>query len=882
MASTIVPFLNAQGKPYQYVSIRFDQTEARQAKQELVARNAQINNLLESINDGFIALDHDLCYTYVNPRVCQMVGLTADAMLGRNVWELFPDAVGSATWQAFEQARKTRLPVTSEDYYPPLDLWQENRVYPNEQGLSIFISDITWRKREEEQKVLLADISHIFNQAASLSELMQQVMQRLLDLNKSCCLAETWLLGRDGKELVLSAQIATSEAMYRFFEEYPDLRQLETGQGLPGQVWESGSVIFWADLQQHPGFLRQEAAKKCGLQSAFGVPLRDNGLLIGVLLLGQTRLEQPVHPDHKLLTRLGDHLGNAISRRQLESDLQNIFEAAPDVICILGTDRFFKKINPAMCALLGYTEEELLRMPIDALVHPEDLAESQARMRRFISGELNLLYFENRYLTRSGRIVHLAWTAVKAKEEGILFCIAKNISDQKELERLLHKASELARIGTWEIDFSKNEVFWSDITTNIMEVSPDFRPVRGNAALFYGPADLEKLNIALQAIMDGGPPFDLELELITGKQNRRWVRVLGQGEFENGQCSRISGSLQDVDARKRAEEAANRLLNDRNTILESIGDAFFSIDREGTVQYWNQVAEDVLQIPKASILGRNVWAVFESSISSRSYNYYHEALASGKVKRFEDYYKPLNKWFDISAYPSEGGLSVFFKDITLRKTAEKELEAQAKALQLSHQRYSDLFQLSPLPKFVFATKTLRFLDVNKAAVEHYGYSHEEFLAMTLRDIRPEEDIGDLEKAIQHGESSRYFYQPGTFTHRKKNGELITVEITSNALDYNGQPARIVLAADVTERIKHLEAIELQNKKLREISWMQSHIIRAPLSRIMGLIELINGTNPDPKEVTEILEYIGLSAHELDEVIRLITENARNGENGNLN
>ena len=174
------------------------------------------------------------------------------------------------------------------------------------------------------------------------------------------------------------------------------------------------------------------------------------------------------------------------------------------------------------------------------------------------------------------------------------------------------------------------------------------------------------------------------------------------------------------------------------------------------------------------------------------------------------------------------------------------------------------------------------MDVNKAAVEHYGYSHEEFLAMTLRDIRPEEDIGDLEKAIQHGESSRYFYQPGTFTHRKKNGELITVEITSNALDYNGQPARIVLAADVTERIKHLEAIELQNKKLREISWMQSHIIRAPLSRIMGLIELINGTNPDPKEVTEILEYIGLSAHELDEVIRLITENARNGENGNLN
>ena len=312
-------------------------------------------------------------------------------------------------------------------------------------------------------------------------------------------------------------------------------------------------------------------------------------------------------------------------------------------------------------------------------------------------------------------------------------------------------------------------------------------------------------------------------------------------------------------------------------LLESINDAFFSLSRDWIVQYWNNVAEKILQTPKELILGKQLWSVFKTSIGSLSYKYYHEAMESGEVKHFEDYYEVLDKWYDISAYPSESGLSVFFKDITQRKIAEQELQAQAKALELSNQRYTNLFKLSPLPKFVFDSETLAFLDVNQAAVNHYGYSREEFLSMTLRDIRPESDITLLEKIIKKAGSSAYFYQPGTFTHRKKNGELIRVEITSSALDYDGRPARIALPLDVTERLKHLEAIEMQNKKLREISWMQSHIIRAPLARIMGLVELINTTAPDKDETTEIMKYLKISANELDEVIRAIVASANESD-----
>jgi PAS domain S-box-containing protein len=178
---------------------------------------------------------------------------------------------------------------------------------------------------------------------------------------------------------------------------------------------------------------------------------------------------------------------------------------------------------------------------------------------------------------------------------------------------------------------------------------------------------------------------------------------------------------------------------------------------------------------------------------------------------------------------------------------------------------------------VFDYETLAFLDVNEAAVNHYGYSREEFLTMTLRDIRPESDIALLEKIIKKAGKTAYFYQPGTFTHRKKNGELIRVEITSSALDYDGRPARIALIMDVTERLKHLDAIEVQNQKLKEISWMQSHVIRAPLARIMGLVELINTTAPDKDETSDILKYLEISANELDEVIRAIIASANESD-----
>lgn len=126
----------------------------------------------------------------------------------------------------------------------------------------------------------------------------------------------------------------------------------------------------------------------------------------------------------------------------------------------------------------------------------------------------------------------------------------------------------------------------------------------------------------------------------------------------------------------------------------------------------------------------------------------------------------------------------------------------------SEKNYRDLFELSPQPMWLYDVDTLEFLDVNNAAVKHYGYSKDEFLQMTIRDIRPKEDIADLDKAVAVSKKRSKITNTGVFRHQKKTGEIINVEIKSSKTNYKGRDARIILAVDITEKLKEEERLKL--------------------------------------------------------------------------
>ena len=137
-----------------------------------------------------------------------------------------------------------------------------------------------------------------------------------------------------------------------------------------------------------------------------------------------------------------------------------------------------------------------------------------------------------------------------------------------------------------------------------------------------------------------------------------------------------------------------------------------------------------------------------------------------------------------------------------------------KALEESAEQYRHLFEHNPLPMIIFDPETMQFLNVNLAAVNHYGYEKEEFLNMTIGDLRPSEDVEEALKTIRSMKSTEE--KIGVFRHRKKDGTLILVDIISHEINYEGQKTRLVLCNDVTDQIQARKALEESEVKFRSV------------------------------------------------------------------
>ncbi|RYF96135.1 MAG: PAS domain S-box protein, partial [Chitinophagaceae bacterium] len=116
---------------------------------QVIEKTSELTDIFERITDGFIALDQNYRYTYVNKKAGQLTRRDPASLIGKSVWEEFPMSVGSQTYEAFHTAMEEQRFVSNIDYYAPLDLWQSNFVYPSANGLSVFIRDISEQKRAE-------------------------------------------------------------------------------------------------------------------------------------------------------------------------------------------------------------------------------------------------------------------------------------------------------------------------------------------------------------------------------------------------------------------------------------------------------------------------------------------------------------------------------------------------------------------------------------------------------------------------------------------------------------------------------------------------------------------------------------------------------------
>ncbi len=372
-------------------------------------------------------------------------------------------------------------------------------------------------------------------------------------------------------------------------------------------------------------------------------------------------------------------------------------------------------------------------------------------------------------------------------------------------------------------DYYPDAVFSLDLKGNFLSVNKvvvdlaectEEELLRMSFIPFLDPDDSERVFGHFQDALHGNIQH-FDAKLISAKGHSRILSVTNLPIVINNEVIGIYAIAKDITSRVKTEhelqlqreqlQVSNQRIAD---ILESITDGFFAIDRNWIVTYWNKEAERLLFKSREEMMGKNLWEMFPEAIPLKFYSEYHRSLAENISIRFEEYFAVLDMWIGVSVFPSKEGLSVYFSDITEEKN-NHELLSDAK------EKYERLFNTSPIPTWVYDKETLKFLDVNQAAIESYGYSWEEFLSMTIKDIRPSEDVGALMEIMQH--EVRFDRQNKSFVrHLKKSGEIIFVNTLGNSLPFNGRPARIVIAIDITEKMKAEELLTASEQRFKAL------------------------------------------------------------------
>lgn len=237
-----------------------------------------------------------------------------------------------------------------------------------------------------------------------------------------------------------------------------------------------------------------------------------------------------------------------------------------------------------------------------------------------------------------------------------------------------------------------------------------------------------------------------------------------------------------------------------HTILEGTNDAIFAKDLQGRYIIANSATADCLGIPLDRLIGADDLELFGLETGYILQANDRQTLNQGQTQIIEEtvtvgdreriYLSTKDVWYDSRGLPI--GIIGVSRNVTESRHAQQ-------ALAQSERRYRTLFECHPRPMWVYDLETLRFLAVNQAAITHYGYSEEEFLAMTIADIRPPEDIPRLMSAIPRSQAG-YDYA-GVWRHLTREGREIFVEITSHTLEFANRPAEVVLAENITERLQ---------------------------------------------------------------------------------
>ncbi|MFV5695219.1 PAS domain S-box protein [Flavobacterium sp. LB3P122] len=540
-----------------------------------------------------------------------------------------------------------------------------------------------------------------------------------------------------------------------------------------------------------------------------------------------------------LLNKLRDQeleIDRLQKKEELLSKFKFFIEESNDLVCIVGIDAFFKEINPAFVAILGYSKEELLNNSLLDILHPDDLKRSIEEIEKLSRGIPSINY-ENRFLKKNGEFVTIQWTA-NSISSGIIYAIGKDVSEIRNTQEKLIKSENLlkhvqnnVKMGTWEFNFRTKEIIWSNELYAIFEIEK-----KNNQDLFqeylnnFSTEDKALFQEKIKQLLIDKKPFEIEqLATFFNKKGKWFNQTIFPLLDDSGNVFGIRGNIQDftlkkiVEAEIKTKEKAAvdyklKVIEEESNAkfknyIDNAPDGIFVLDEKGRYLDVNPAATLLTGYSKEELLTMK-FGDLSSVESVEEYfkefqNLLNNGIAKKEIKTIHK--KGEIRWWSVEAVKlSENRFLGFAKDITESKKSKNKIvqnENRFRALLENNEGIVSLID-----------ENLNVLFRSASASRITGWTHEEFENISALDYIHPDDIVSVNNFMNDALANPGCPFPILLRVKHKEGHYIWMEGIVNNMLHDPEIGGIVInMRDVTESKKAVELLQEERNKFAKIA-----------------------------------------------------------------